>query len=74
MNDTLDSAALNSSGMTAAYIPDTGRRHGVAVSGVPRMNEVNPRRAWMGDCLWVGYIYHLGMLGQLSLAASLLGR
>ena len=66
--------------MTAAYIPDTGRRHGVAVSGVPRMNEVNPRRArlleptWMGDCLWVGYIYHLGMLGQLSLAASLLGR
>jgi len=39
VNDTLDSAALNSSGMTAAYIPDTGRRHGVAVSGVPRMNE-----------------------------------
>ena len=80
VNDTLDSAALNSSGMTAAYIPDTGRRHGVAVSGVPRMNQVNPRRArlleptWMGDCLWVGYIYHLGMLGQLSLAASLLGR
>jgi len=33
VNDTLDSAALNSSGMTAAYIPDTGRRHGVAVSG-----------------------------------------
>ena len=46
-------------------------RRGVVVSGVRRMNEVNPRRArlvlgWVTD---FGRIYHLG--SQLSLASLL---
>jgi len=49
------------------------------VSGVRRMNEVNPRRArlssWMGDRLRAGIPsrYVTSQLGQLSLA-SLRGR
>ena len=57
-------------------------RRGVVVSGVRRMNEVNPRRAthyqvgtWMGDRLRAGTPsqYVTSQLGQLSLA-SLRGR
>jgi len=38
---------------------ELGWRHGVVVSGVRCMNEVNPHRArlvlgWMGDRLWAG--------------------
>jgi len=41
----------------------TGWRRGVVVSGVRRMNEVNPRRARL-VLRWVavfGRVYHLGM-------------
>ena len=44
---------------------------GVLVSGVRRMNEVNARRARLvpGWATVFGRVYHLGQLGQLSLAS-----
>ena len=40
-----------------------GRRHGIVVSGVRRMNEVNARRARLlpGWVTVFGRVYHLGM-------------
>ena len=56
-------------------------RHGIVVSGIHRMNEVDPRLAGLvlGWVTVFGRVYHLGtgyvtsQLGQLSLA-SLRGR
>jgi len=44
-------------------MPATGRRRGVVVSGVGRMNEVNARRARLvlGWVTVFGRAYHLGM-------------
>ena len=47
----------------ARRVLDTGRRRGVVVSGVRRMNEVNARRARL-QLGWVtvfGRVYHLGL-------------
>jgi len=40
-----------------------GRRRGVAVSGVRRMNEANPRRARLviGRVTVLGRVYHLDL-------------
>jgi len=40
-----------------------GWRRGVVVSGVRRMNQVNPRRARLvpGSVTVFGWVYHLGM-------------
>ena len=45
------------------YVKTAGWRHGVVVSGIRRMNEVNPRRARLvlGWVTVFGWVYHLGM-------------
>jgi len=45
------------------YVKTAGWRHGVVVSGVRSMNEVNPRRARLvlGWVTVFGWVYHLGM-------------
>ena len=48
-------------GLTDEFINDAGRRRGVVVSGVRRMNEVNARRARLvlGWVTVFGRVYHL---------------
>ena len=48
---------------TSSDIKTTGRRRGVVVSGVRRMNEVNASRARLvpGWVTVFGRVYHLGM-------------
>ena len=48
---------------TGFYNSLYGWQHGVVVSGVRRMNEVNPRRAWLvpGWVTVFGRVNHLGM-------------
>ena len=47
----------------AGLCPTLGRRRGVAVSGIRRMNEVNPRRARLviGRVAVLGRVYHLDL-------------
>jgi len=47
----------------AMLINATGLRRGVVVSGIRRMNEVNPRRVRLvlGWVTVFGWVYHLGM-------------
>jgi len=49
--------------MEYKYITYTDLLRGVVVSGVRRMNEVNPRRARLvlGWVTVIGRVYHLGM-------------
>ena len=55
--------ATRQTSQSELYLDVIGCRRGVVVSGVRRMNEVNPRRAQLvpGWVTVFGRVYHLGM-------------